>query len=266
MPDQEAWEPQERPHLKWVVGVENNVTIVRKAARCRCKVLQKASALEGCSASDGVGGENNKHKILRFVDQASQYNSCTWPTCRTILFSYMFVPNLYMFRALVLIIRRIVSIQHLVYVTLCRWPSGMQVWVEHTRRSSIEGYIPDVILIQLILLIMSTWVLETCRDLEQTYTKTELFVKLVIYKHKHKMFIFLSETFVSMLDYVNIYSLLVTYRISVLHNTVHKYELYKTWIALRPDSKTVSLQDRKINLHNTSSINTSKRGTNTTSI
>jgi len=36
----------------------------------------------------------------------------------------------------------IVSIRHLVYVTVCRWPSGMQVWVElpfhpnlHTRRS-----------------------------------------------------------------------------------------------------------------------------------
>jgi len=42
------------------------------------------------------------------------------------------------------------------------------------------------------------------------------------------MFIFLSETFVSMLNYVNIYSLLVTYSISVLHNTVRKYELYKT--------------------------------------
>jgi len=51
----------------------------------------------------------------------------------------------------------IVSIRHLVYVTVCRWPSGMQVWVEPK---------PDVVLIQLILLMMSTWVLETCRDLE----------------------------------------------------------------------------------------------------
>jgi len=71
-------------------------------------------------------------------------------------------------------------------------------------------------------------VLETCRDLEQTYMKKELCVKLVIYKNKHEMFIFLSKIFVSMLNYVNIYSMLVTYRISVLHNTVHKYELYKT--------------------------------------
>jgi hypothetical protein len=44
--------------------------------------------------------------------------------------------------------------------------------------------------------------------------------------NKHKMFIFLSETFVSMLNYVNIYSLLVTYSISVLHNAVRKYELH----------------------------------------
>ena len=48
----------------------------------------------------------------------------------------------------------------------------------------------------------------------------------------------MSETFDSMLNYVNIYSLLVTYSISVLHNTVHKYELYNTQTALRPDRKT----------------------------
>lgn len=81
--------------------------------------------------------------------------------------------------------------------------------------------------------------------------------------NKHKMFIFLSEIFVTMLNYVNIYSLLVIYSISVLHNTVHKYELYKTRTALRLARKTVSLRDRKINLHNTSSIRTSQRGTNT---
>ena len=43
--------------------------------------------------------------------------------------------------------------------------------------------ITDVVLIQLILLTMSTWVLETCRDLEQIYTKKELCVKLVTYKN-----------------------------------------------------------------------------------
>ena len=35
-----------------------------------------------------------------FCWTASRYNSCKWPTWRTILFSYMFIPNLYMFRAL----------------------------------------------------------------------------------------------------------------------------------------------------------------------
>ena len=39
-------------------------------------------------------------------------------------------------------------------------------------------------LIQLFLLMMSTGVLETCRELEQIYTKKkELCVKLVIYKN-----------------------------------------------------------------------------------
>jgi len=58
----------------------------------------------------------------------------------------------------------IVSIRYLVYVTLCRWPSGMQVWSKspnlRTRRS--EWHIPDIVLIQLNLLMMSTWMLETC--------------------------------------------------------------------------------------------------------
>jgi hypothetical protein len=69
--------------------------------------------------------------FLCFADRASRYNSCKWPTWRTVLFSYMFIPNLYMFRALMCSSsgELIVSV-HLVYVTLCRWPSGMQVWVE----------------------------------------------------------------------------------------------------------------------------------------
>ena len=56
-------------------------------------------------------------------------------------FPYMFIPNLYMFRALMCSSsgELTVSIRQLVYVTLCRWPSGMQVWLEHpnlhTRRS-----------------------------------------------------------------------------------------------------------------------------------
>ena len=44
-----------------------------------------------------------------------------------------------------------------------------------------------VVLIQLILLMMSTWVLETCRDLEQTYKKKELCVGLVMYKNYTEM-------------------------------------------------------------------------------
>ena len=56
-------------------------------------------------------------RILCFVDRAAWYNSCKWPTWRTIFFSYMFIPNLYMFRALMCSSsgELIVSI-HLVYV------------------------------------------------------------------------------------------------------------------------------------------------------
>ena len=47
-------------------------------------------------------------------------------------FSYIFIPILYMFRAPMCSSagESIVLIRHLVYVTLCRWPSDMQVWVE----------------------------------------------------------------------------------------------------------------------------------------
>jgi len=60
-------------------------------------------------------------------------------------FSYMFIQIFYMFRAPMCSSsgESIVSIQHLLYVTLCRWPSGMQVWVFHpnlhTRRSPTES-------------------------------------------------------------------------------------------------------------------------------
>jgi len=45
----------------------------------------------------------------------------------------MFIFNLYMFRAFLCSSsgELIVSIRHLVYVTVCRWLCGMQVWVEH---------------------------------------------------------------------------------------------------------------------------------------
>ena len=62
-----------------------------------------------------------------FIQQQNS-DSCKWPIVCTILFSYMFIPNLYMFRALMCssLGELIVSIQHLVYVTVYRWPSGVQ--------------------------------------------------------------------------------------------------------------------------------------------
>jgi len=61
-------------------------------------------------------------------------------------FSYTFISILYMFRAPMFSSsgESILSIRHLVYVTLCRWPSGMQVWMEphsnlHTRRSPTQS-------------------------------------------------------------------------------------------------------------------------------
>jgi len=65
-------------------------------------------------------------------------------------FLYLFIPVLYMFRRTKVSSsgEPIVSILPLVHVILCRW------------------HIPEVVLIQLTLLVMSTWSLETCRELE----------------------------------------------------------------------------------------------------
>jgi len=56
-----------------------------------------------------------------------------WPTWRIILF-YVFISILYMFRATSCSSsgESIVSIQHLVYVTLCRWPFRAQVGKERS--------------------------------------------------------------------------------------------------------------------------------------
>jgi len=100
-----------------------------------------------------------------------------WPALgRSATTKKKFISILYMFRAPMCSSsgESIVSIRHLLYVTLCRWPSGMQVWIElhgvpykpaYQTVTYIEWHIPDV-LIQLILLMMSTWMLETCRELK----------------------------------------------------------------------------------------------------
>ena len=67
-----------------------------------------------------------------------------WPTWRKILF-YVFISILYMFRATSCSSsgESIVSIQHLVYVILCRWPFRMQVGKDltdlHTKRSPSQS-------------------------------------------------------------------------------------------------------------------------------
>ena len=66
------------------------------------------------------------------------------PTWRTIL-SYVFISILYMFRetSCSLAGESIVSIQHLVYVNLCRWPFRVQVgkflFYLHTKRSPTQS-------------------------------------------------------------------------------------------------------------------------------
>jgi hypothetical protein len=84
-------------------------------------------------------------------------------------FLCMFIYILYMFRAAMYPSSEelIVSIRHLVYVTLYRRPFSIQVSVSskpaHQTIIYTEWHIPDV-LIQLILLMMGTRLPETCRE------------------------------------------------------------------------------------------------------
>jgi len=62
-----------------------------------------------------------------------------------------------------------VLIQHLV-VTLCKWPSGMQVDQElldlHTERPLTESVYTRCCIYSIDLVMMSTCLLETCRGLK----------------------------------------------------------------------------------------------------
>jgi hypothetical protein len=107
---------------------------------------------------------------------------------RPLVFLYLFIQILYMFPATKCSSsgQSTVSTRPLVYITVCRWPCGMQVWRElssiwaciphgldgnpsipayHTV-TYIQWHIPEVVLIQFTLLMMCTWLLETCRELE----------------------------------------------------------------------------------------------------
>ena len=85
-------------------------------------------------------------------------------------FFNVFISPLYVFRATYCSSsgESIVSIHHLVYITLCRWPSGMPVRQEPAYQTAIytEWYIPEDVLIQLTVLIMSSRLLETRREVK----------------------------------------------------------------------------------------------------
>ena len=91
-----------------------------------------------------------------------------WPTWRTFLY-YAFISILYMFRASSCSSsgELIISIQHLIchFVTVTVSCAGRKVpfWTAHETVTDTERHIPDVVLIQLILLMMNTRFLETCR-------------------------------------------------------------------------------------------------------
>jgi hypothetical protein len=88
---------------------------------------------------DGSGNTERKTKyiFLRSVDRESRHNSCKWPTWRSIIFFLqVYFKSLHVFRATSCSSsgESIVSVQYLVCVTLCRWPSSMQVEMDlHTK-------------------------------------------------------------------------------------------------------------------------------------
>jgi len=87
-------------------------------------------------------------------------------------FFNVFISLLYMFRATQCTSsgESVVSVHHLIYITLCRWLSGMQVREElrpaYQTATYTEWYISDDVLIQLILLMMCTVLLKTCKEVK----------------------------------------------------------------------------------------------------
>jgi len=71
----------------------------------------------------------------------SSGNSNKWPTWGTVPFIYVFISILYVFQATLCSSsgQSVVPIQHLVYVTLCRWLFGMQVRKELCLKLVIYG-------------------------------------------------------------------------------------------------------------------------------
>ena len=96
------------------------------------------------------------HLSIIFVNKRTQ---CT-------VFSDTFISILYMFRAATFPSsgELIVSMRHLVYVTLCRWPSGVHVGPAYQTVIYTEWHIAGVALIQFILMMMGIWVPETCKE------------------------------------------------------------------------------------------------------
>jgi len=111
-----------------------------------------------------------------------------WPTWRTILFC-TFISILYMFRATPCSSsgESTVSIQHLVYVTLCRWPFSVHVGPAHETVTDTEWHIPEAVLMQLILLMMSTGLLEICRELKQIYIEKNCASSWLFTKNRNEM-------------------------------------------------------------------------------
>ena len=105
-------------------------------------------------------------EILYFIGRASRYKFLLI-TNLTHFFMYLFISCLYMFRASQCSSSgdRIVLIRHLVWLVcvsdclVCRPPG------RHTKQSH-RLIIPDDVLIQFDLLMMSTVMLKTCRDMK----------------------------------------------------------------------------------------------------
>ena len=147
---------------------DGDIDTIKKTPQCNVGISSDSSGKQHWTASRAEWGFVSDRKVMCFVDRASCCDSWQLTKLTHNSFLCIYFNSLYVSSNLVLIIRRINCINttsdicHYLSVTV----SCAGLRIAHETVTDTEWHTPDVVLIQLILLMMSTGLLETCRELK----------------------------------------------------------------------------------------------------